>query len=100
MDSVYDVKNLRVTKETISFDLSGESIVVPLAESSSTVLLQTDPKNLELYELDSNGLGIHWPLLDEDLSIEGLLLAAGHRDLIVEHKLPSWYNQEPSMKAS
>lgn len=100
MARVYDVKNLKITKETISFDLSGESVVVPLAESGSTVLLETDPKNLEFYELDSNGLGIHWSLLDEDLSIEGLLRSAGRQDLIVEHKLPNWYHQESSLKAS
>lgn len=47
MGRVYDVKNLRITTEIINFDLSGESIVVPLKESGSTILPQTDPKNLK-----------------------------------------------------
>jgi hypothetical protein len=27
----------------------------------------------ENYEFIGNGIGIHWPLIDEDISIEGLL---------------------------
>ena len=28
---------------------------------------------LSQYELISNGIGVHWPLLDEDLSLKGFL---------------------------
>lgn len=38
MNKVYDVKNLKVTTKTISFDLSGKLIMVPLNKSGSTVL--------------------------------------------------------------
>lgn len=27
----------------------------------------------EKYEFIGNGIGIHWPLIDEDISVEGLL---------------------------
>ena len=91
MEKVYDIKNFKITKEAISYKILGESIVVPLKDAGSAVLLKTDPKNLQTYELDQNRIGIHWPLLDEDLSIEGLLRSAGLEDLIVPHKVPSWY---------
>ena len=29
----------------------------------------------KVWELSAAGLGIHWPLIDEDLSVEGLLRA-------------------------
>lgn len=100
MDRVYDVKNLKITEKTISFDLLNEPIIVPLSKTGSSVLPKANPKHLQIYELDHNGLGIHWPLLDEDLSIEGLLRSAGRQDLIVEHRLPDWYHQEHSSKIS
>ena len=39
---------------------------------SSYKLLKTADKNSLLnYELTGNGTGIHWPVLDEDLSLKG-----------------------------
>ncbi len=73
---------------------------VPLDKSGSMILPYSAPEHLQVYELDHSGIGIHWPLLDEDLSIEGLLRSAGRKDLIADHKLPNWYYQEPIAKAS
>lgn len=100
MDKVYDVKNFKVTKETISFELSNDSVTVRLNNSGSKILPQADLNDLQNFELDNSGIGIHWPTLDEDLSVEGLLHSADRQDLIVEHKLPNWYQKEPSVKAS
>lgn len=36
-------------------------------------LAKATPVQLENYELLGDGEGIHWPDLDEDLSVEGLL---------------------------
>ncbi len=94
MDKVYDVKNLKVTTKSISFSLSDASIVVPLNATGSTILAQAKPDQLQIYKLDPNGIGIYWPGLDEDLSIEGLLQSSGHHDLIKKHKLPKWYREE------
>tara|TARA_B100000315_G_scaffold233661_1_gene246947 strand:+ start:550 stop:882 length:333 start_codon:yes stop_codon:yes gene_type:complete len=99
-DRIYNVKNLKITMKAISFDLSGESILVPLNKTGSDVLPQAGLKELQCFELDQHGIGTYWSLLDEDLSIEGLLRTAGHQDLIVKHKLPKWYHQKPSVKAS
>ena len=40
-------------------------------------LLQATPAQRRKWELIGRGIGIHWPEIDEDLSIAGLL--AGHR---------------------
>ena len=100
MEKVYDVKNLKVTTESICFELAGKSISVSLSKSGSTVLHNAAPEYLQNFELDNYGIGIHWPLLDEDLSIEGLLRSAGCYNLIVEHKLPNWYEQELLIEVS
>ncbi len=41
-------------------------------------LIGASTELLNHYELSGNGEGIHWPALDEDISVKGLL--AGHGD--------------------
>lgn len=41
--------------------------------SSHKLLKKTDIAILKQYELIGGGTGIHWPLLDEDLSLKGFL---------------------------
>lgn len=36
-------------------------------------LANASKKEREKYEFIGNGIGIHWPLIDEDISVEGLL---------------------------
>jgi len=36
-------------------------------------LKEAEKNQLLQYELISGGIGIHWPLLDEDLSLKGFL---------------------------
>ena len=41
--------------------------------SSYKSLSKANRESLSHYELISNGIGVHWPLLDEDLSLKGFL---------------------------
>jgi hypothetical protein len=49
----------------------GRRLSVPLAWFPR--LAKATAQQLEKYELMGDGEGIHWPDLDEDLSVEGLL---------------------------
>jgi len=95
MDKIYDVRNLKVTPHSISFELSGNTIDVPMNKTGSEILPQAMPEYLRIFEIDQDGIGIYWQLLDEDLSVEGLLRAAGRDDLIVSN-IPSLYIDETS----
>jgi hypothetical protein len=53
----------------------GGRVSVPLAWFPR--LLHASAAQLENYELLGEGVGIHWPDLDEDLSVSGLLRAGG-----------------------
>ena len=81
---VHNVNNLEVSDQGIRFEIAGNLISLPLAQTASTILPNADLKKLRIFELDPYGIGIHWPLLDEDLSIAGLLKAAGREDLVVD----------------
>jgi|APSaa5957512622_1039677.scaffolds.fasta_scaffold199588_1 hypothetical protein len=95
MNKIYDIRNLQITKDSISFELSANIIDIPLNKTGSAVLPQAKPEYLKIFEIDQDGIGIYWPLLDEDLSVEGLLRAAGRDDLIVKD-IPSLYIEEIS----
>jgi hypothetical protein len=64
--------NVVVTDDTLTVDLSdGRTISVPLAWYPR--LVHGTPEERAGWRLIGRGEGIHWPLLDEDLSIEGLI---------------------------
>lgn len=55
----------------------GRQLSVPLAYFPR--LLHAAPDKLQRFELSGGGTGIHWDELDEDISVEGLLLGIGDR---------------------
>jgi len=94
INKIYDIKNFTVNESVISFELSGEKVVVPLTKCGSKILPKAKLKHLQVFELDNDGIGIHWPMLDEDLSIAGLLRSAGKEKLIAK-KINSIYLDDP-----
>jgi len=58
--------------ELTVFLVDGRTIIVPIAWFNS--LSNASKEQLEEYELLGNGEGIHWPQIDEDLSVKGLLM--------------------------
>lgn len=64
----------------------GRRLTVPLAWYPR--LLHGSRKEREHYELIGDGEGIHWPDLDEDISVEGLL--AGRRSQERDESLQKW----------
>ena len=66
------IKNIEVTEKAITAYLrDGRFISVPLAWSWR--LLDATPTQRNNFILIGDGLGIHWPDIDEDISIEGML---------------------------
>lgn len=65
-------RSIRVTEERLSVELTdGREISVPLDWYPR--LAHGRPDERARWELIGPGHGIHWPALDEDISIEGLL---------------------------
>ena len=62
-----------LTAEEIAVDLQdGRTIIVPLAWFPR--LVHATPRERKNWRLIGRGVGIHWPDLDEDISISNLLL--------------------------
>jgi hypothetical protein len=65
------VKTVSVTDDLITFHLvDGRIISVPLVWSWR--LTDATPAQRNNYEIIGDGQGVHWPDLDEDLSVEGM----------------------------
>lgn len=63
---------VEVSADTLSVDLSdGRTISVPLGWFPR--LSHATRKERGEWQLIGRGQGIHWPLIDEDISVEGLL---------------------------
>ena len=66
------VDDIRFEKGNLLIRIDGEHKTFPLT-AISPLLAKATPRELETFEISPAGYGIHWPLLDEDLSIDALL---------------------------
>jgi hypothetical protein len=70
---VPDAVRVAVTEESLSVDLSdGRTITLPLQWYPR--LLQATPEERASWRLIGRGSGIHWDGIDEDISVQGILL--------------------------
>ena len=68
------IHHVTFSGDSMSVSFSDErSVAVPL--SSFPRLRAASPSEREKWQLIGRGLGLHWESLDEDLSVENVLLA-------------------------
>ena len=69
-------KSIRATEEGLVIVLRNRQINVSWKRCSDRVAQATDQERM-CVELSPGGYGVHWPLIDEDLTISGLLSRGG-----------------------
>ena len=68
--------DVNITEDELRVDLEdGRTLMVPLAWYPR--LVHGNKRERTRWRLIGRGLGIHWPKLDEDISVEGLLAGRG-----------------------
>ena len=86
-------QNISVTADTLAVDLSdGRSISVPLAWFPR--LLHGTPDERNNWRFIGGGVGVHWPDLDEDISVENLL--AGKPSGESQSSFKRWLEKRPA----
>ena len=84
------VQEVTVTEDTLTFDLSdGRSISAPLGWYPR--LWHGTEAERNRWRLIGQGVGVHWPDLDEDISVEGLILGRPSNES--QKSLSLWLDQ-------
>jgi hypothetical protein len=72
MIKYHEVERVVVAQGVLSAVIDGQALSANLRDLSP--LLKAAPEeHLEVFELSPSGYGIRWPLVDEDISVDGLL---------------------------
>lgn len=81
------IMDVRVTDDEIIARLvDGRTISVPIVWSWR--LSETTPEQRQHFEILGDGQGIHWPDVDEDISVEGMLYGSpAHRPSKTVHRV-------------
>jgi hypothetical protein len=89
LETIRDASTHQVTvsEDVLTVELmDGRSIIVPI--SWYPRLAHGTPEERANWEILGSGIGIHWPDLDEDISVQGLL--AGRRSAETQASLQRW----------
>ena len=73
MSKYHDVQGVMVDNQGyLRLEIDGKVFSFLLAEISER-LAEASPDQQQIFQVSPSGYGIHWPLIDEDISIDGLL---------------------------
>lgn len=72
MAKAHEMAGLSFDGDQMRINIDGKDCVFALKDVSPR-LLRASQAERESFEVSPSGYGIHWPMVDEDLSIDGLL---------------------------
>lgn len=68
----HEIQSISVKGDILTFSIEGKEYRFSLSQVSNRLASASDEVK-QHFILSASGYGIHWPLADEDLSIDGLL---------------------------
>jgi hypothetical protein len=69
------VVKVKFKKDNLILSKNGKKVVLPLKDVSPK-LFEASEEERNLFKVSPSGYGIHWPLIDEDISIKTLVKKA------------------------
>lgn len=72
MKNYHNIKNLHFNGENMVLTIDGDEKTFKIKDISP-LLDRASEKERNVYEVSPSGYGIHWPMIDEDIAIDGLL---------------------------
>ena len=75
MEKAYNISDLKFEKKWMVLTINDQQIRLRLKDVSEKLSKATD-QELNNYKISPSGYGIHWKMIDEDLSVNGLLKLA------------------------
>ena len=77
MDKAHDVENISFRANTLRLRVDGKDYAIDISLHSKA-LASASAEQKANFVVSPSGYGIHWPELDEDLSIDGLIGVVHH----------------------
>ncbi len=68
----HNIETVSFEKNLICLQIDGQFIKLPIAKVSKKLEAANDMER-SFFKISPSGYGIHWPLIDEDLSVDTLL---------------------------
>ncbi len=75
MISTHTIQEITFELNLIIINIDGKEIKLPLDQVSQKLKTASDLER-SFYKISPSGYGIHWPLIDEDLSVDAILKAS------------------------
>jgi len=75
MNKLHDIKQVKFEEDNLILSVDNRVFCFPLAIISQKLFKATETER-NIYQISPSGYGIHWLIIDEDLSIDGLLRLA------------------------
>jgi Protein of unknown function (DUF2442) len=75
MIATHNIESLTFDQNFICLQIDGKEIKIPINKASKKLEAANEIQR-NLFTISPSGYGIHWPLIDEDLSIDSLLKVA------------------------
>ena len=72
MKALHKIQRISFSGSQMKIKVDGVQTIVNLTKTSKK-LLKASKKERETYKISPSGYGIHWPLIDEDLSVDAIL---------------------------
>lgn len=72
MTAIHNIESVSFEHNQLCLNINGNLISLPLNKISKKLEL-ADEIERNFFKISPSGYGVHWPLLDEDLSIDFLL---------------------------
>jgi hypothetical protein len=64
----YHISDISFIKDKMILSIDGKEIILDIVDISKKLLVASDIK-CSMYKISPSGYGVHWPLIDEDISI-------------------------------
>ena len=72
MKKYHEIKNVVVSKDKLKLLIDGKEYEFPLVAISQRLAFANEHQKNN-FKISPSGYGIHWAIIDEDISIDGLL---------------------------
>jgi hypothetical protein len=76
MIATHKIQDITFDQNSIQLQIDGKKVKISLDEISLKLKFANDLQR-NFFKISPSGYGIHWPLIDEDLSVDSLLKIVG-----------------------